>query len=275
MDEEYVQKESRQLINSYERHAMIDKILNVGDRVEMKRYSLSEVPGEKPKLYNSQLIDITSDSKVNISVPLESGRIVPLEVGGRYELRFITTTGMYVCKAEITNRCRQGNIYYLVMLILSELHKDQRRQYFRLEKIMPMSYHLLTDEEQALLALITEDSFKDDFDKRTAINRLRDYRTENLDGTLSNISAGGIKFQSDRSLTADDLIRVSVLLDELDTEPLDLFAHVIASNHIVNGNMNHEHRIEFFNVNRDTREKIVKYVFNEERKQRNKEKSLF
>lgn len=254
---------------------MIDKILSVGDRVEMKRYSLSEFPGETPRLYNSQLIDITSDSKLNISVPMESGRIVPLEVGGRYELRFITTTGMYVCKAEITNRCKQGNIFYLVMLILSELRKDQRRQYFRLEKIMPLSYHVLTAEEQSLLALITEDDFKDDFEKRTTINHLRDFRTQDIDGVISNISAGGIKFQSDSPMEAGDLIRLKLLLDELDTEPLDLFACVIASNRVVNGNMNNEHRIEFFNINRETREKIVKYVFNEERKQRNKEKSLF
>lgn len=254
---------------------MIGKILNVGDRVEMKRYSLGENPADKPRLYNSQLIDITSDTKLNISVPLEGGRIVPLEVGGRYELRFITTTGMYICKAEITNRCKQGNIYYLVMLILSELHKDQRRKYFRLDKIRPLAYHLLTEEEDKLLSLINENRFRDEFEHRSVVNRLRDIRAEENDGTLSNISAGGIKFHSDEILNPGDIIRISLLLDESDTEPLDLFARIIASEHAMNRNMNNEHRIEFVNINRDTREKIVKYVFSEERKQRNKEKGLF
>lgn len=254
---------------------MIDKILNVGDRVEMKRYSLSENPGEKPRLYNSQLIDITGESKLNISVPLEGGRIIPLEVGGRYELRFITTSGIYMCKAEISNRCKQGNIYYLVMLILSELHKDQRRQYFRLDKIRPLEYHLLTEEEQSLLTLVIDNRFDNDYQRRTVTNRLRDLRAKETNGTLSNISGGGIKFHSDESLLPGDVIRISLLMDDSDIEPLDLFARVIASERVLNRNMNNEHRIEFININRDTREKIVKYVFSEERKQRNRERGIF
>lgn len=250
---------------------MISKFLRIGDKIELKRYSLAEQTDEKPRLYNSQLLDIKNEDQLSIAVPIEGGRIIPLEIGGRYELSFITSTGIYKCKAEISNRCKQGNLYFLVMGILSELRKDQRRQYYRLEKIKPLGYHKLEGEEGDAFSKVMDNRFANDLERRTIFNKLRDLRGQDKKGTLSNISGGGIKFHSDEELHAGDIIRLRLLLDDMDTEPLDLFARVIASEKAINKNMNNEHRIEFVNINRDTREKIVKYVFSEERKQRQKE----
>lgn len=250
---------------------MIGKFLRAGDKVELKKYNLAEATDEKSRLYNSQLLDIKNDGQLDIAVPIEGGRIIPLEIGGRYELRFITTSGIYICKAEISNRCKQGNLYYLVMGILSELRKDQRRQYYRLEKIKPLGYHKVEGEEEDALTKVLVNRFESDLERRTIVNRLREIKGQDRSGTLSNISGGGIKFHSDEELKAGDLIRIRLLLDDADVEPLDLFARVVASEKAMNKNMSNEHRIEFVNINRDTREKIVKYVFSEERKQRQKE----
>lgn len=252
---------------------MISKILRVGDRVEMKRYTLSDSADAKPRLYVSQIIDMIDEQKLNLSIPIEGGRIIPLEVGSKYELRFLSSSGIYVCKAEIVNRGKQGTIYFLTLLILSELKKDQRRQYFRLNKIRPLKYHILTDEENELLARVKGDGGKDDFEYRTIFNRLRDIVAEESNGTLQNISGGGIKFNSGKELHPETLIRINLLLDDADREPLDLFAHVIASQYMSN-TMNFEHRVEFVHINREVREHIVKYVFSEERKQRQKESGL-
>lgn len=250
---------------------MISKFLKIGDKIELKRYSNSDQAEDKPRLYNSQLLDIKDDSLLNIAVPIEGGRIIPLEIGGRYELRFITASGIYICKAEISNRCKQGSLYFLVMAILSELRKDQRRQYYRLEKIRPMDYHKVGGEEAEALDKVMSNHFANDLERRTIVNKLKEHKEEDKSGTLSNISGGGIKFHSDEELTVGDIIRLRLLLDDGDAEPLDLFARVVGSEKALNRNMANEHRIEFININRETREKIVKYVFNEERKQRQKE----
>ncbi len=254
---------------------MISKVLKVGDKVEMKRVETVVREDGQEALFNSQLIDIQGSDKLNISIPIKGGAIIPLEVGERYELRFVTSSGIYKCKAEISNRGKQGVVYYLGMMILSELQKDQRRQYFRLDKIKQLEYHKLSREEGGLLAMLAAKKYNDEFERRALRNKLNNIETEDHDGTVLNISGGGIKFNSKDELKQGDFIRIKIFLEDTDTEPLDLFARVIASEYIPNKSIHNEHRIEFVNINRDTREKIIKYVFNEDRKQRQKEKGSF
>ena len=251
---------------------MIDKILKIGDRVEMTRYSPGGADTQgRSRCYNSQLIEIVNDHIVNITVPVESSHLVALEAGGRYELRFITTAGIYVCKAEIRERNRIGKISFFEMYILSELRKDQRRQYFRLDKIKPIQYHVLTEEEERIMEALDKSGPADSPNRRMLQSRLRELKIEELDGVLSNISGGGVKFHSEFTLEPEDRIRMKILLDDLDSEPLDLFGRVVASEGSINRELKNEHRIEFFDISRDTRERIVRYVFNEERKLRQKE----
>lgn len=252
---------------------MISNVLKVGDRIELKRFSLANEENQtvKPRLYQSQLLDITDSSRISIAVPLESGHLVPLDVGGRYELRFITANGIYICKGEITNRYKSNNIYFLAVHVLSDLRKDQRRQYFRLDKVRDLKYHLLTGDETELIRKLAAKDFKDDREKRVIQNELAEFRTEESPGTLANISGGGIKFHSDLPLERDAVIRIQLLLDDADPAPLDLFARVVSSEKTINKNLKYEHRMEFVNISRDVREHIVKYVFNEERKQRQRE----
>ena len=87
---------------------MISNILTVGDRIEMKRLAAEENSENKPRIYASQLNDIIDDSTLDVAIPMEGSRLVLYEVGTRVELRFITTGGIYLCKAQISQRCRQG-----------------------------------------------------------------------------------------------------------------------------------------------------------------------
>lgn len=253
---------------------MVSNVLKVGDRIELKRYSMSNEEDSNNKLYMSQLLDIVGSDMVNISVPLESGHLVPLEIGERYELRFISLTGIFICKGEIMNRYKQNSLYFLVVKILSDLRKDQRRKYYRLDKIRPLKYHTLADAEMRIYDELT--LAETDLDRRDAVIRLKDICSEtNFEGTMSNISGGGIKFHSDKPLEKGSIIRLSFRLEDTDVVTLDLLGRVVASEYVTNGNLHNEHRIEFVYINRDTRERIVQYVFAEDRKRRQKENGLF
>ena len=47
---------------------MIQKILKVGDRIEMKRLAAAgRTDGQEARLYNSQLLDFADDRNINIS----------------------------------------------------------------------------------------------------------------------------------------------------------------------------------------------------------------
>ena len=104
---------------------MISNILTVGDRIEMKRLAAEENTEDKPRIYTSQLNDIIDESTLDVAIPMEGSRLVLYEVGTRVELRFITTGGIYLCKASISQRFRQGMRTFYIIKILSELRKDQ------------------------------------------------------------------------------------------------------------------------------------------------------
>ena len=253
---------------------MIQKILKVGDRIEMKRLAAVKTETGEARLYNSQLLDFVDDYNINIAVPIESGHLIPLEIGGRFELRFITGGGIYACKGEITNRFKQNTLYYLAVRLVSDLLKDQRRQYFRLEKVGPIRYHKLIDEEKKILVMLATNKFESDVERRNLIIRLKTIEPEEQDGVMANISGGGLKFHSDEELAKGDFIRISLYLDDAEPAPLDLFAKVIASVSLPDRNLKNEHRVEFINVSKELREKIVKYIFNEERRQRQKDSGM-
>lgn len=254
---------------------MIQKILKVGDRIEMKRLATAgNAEGQEVKLYNSQLLDFVDDRNINVSVPIESGHLVPLEIGGRFEIRFITTNGIYVCKGEVTNRFKQNNMYFLAVKLISELMKDQRRQYFRLDKTRPLSYHKLIEEEKKIIVALATNQLDSDVERRNLIVRLKTIEPEQIEGSMANISGGGLKFYSNVELAKGDFIRISLLLDEADAAPYDLFAKVIASESLPDRNLKNSHRVEFINMPKEVREKIVRYIFNEERRQRQKDMGM-
>ena len=70
--------------------------------------------------------------------------------GDFYEVCFYTSTGLYQAKLEITDRYKENNIFILVGAFCSDLEKCQRRQYYRLEKIIDIDYRNYTREEEIL-----------------------------------------------------------------------------------------------------------------------------
>ncbi|MBR3484429.1 MAG: flagellar brake protein, partial [Lachnospiraceae bacterium] len=175
---------------------MLRKVLKVGDKIELKSVNHPKSSDGQAKVYKSQVLDILDDYRMNIAVPIESGHFVPLEVGATYEMSFLTISGLFMCKCEIKNRLKQENLYYLAVSIISELKRDQRRQYFRLEKIIPLKYRVVSELEQRLRYFMEKKAYKDDREKRLVSEKLLQLEGTQFDGTIVNVSGGGIKFSS-------------------------------------------------------------------------------
>ncbi|MBR4341132.1 MAG: flagellar brake domain-containing protein [Lachnospiraceae bacterium] len=251
---------------------MLKNVLKVGDRIELKSTNRPKNPDDSPKVYMSQVLDILDDYRMNIAVPIESGHLVPLEIGSRYEMSFLTNSGLYMCKCEIKNRLKQENLYYLAINIISELKRDQRRQYFRLEKIIPLKYRVISDLELRLRYFMEKKAYKDDREKRIVTEKLMQLEGVIMDGTIVNVSGGGIKFSSLAKHENGTTINIDFWLDE-DIE-IEAEAKIIGTAEIANSKGLVEYRCEFKKIKKDIREKIVRYVFSEERKQRQKENGL-
>ena len=251
---------------------MLKNILKVGDRIELKSIYQVRVTDTDAKTYQSQVLDIIDDYRMNIAVPIESGHLVPLEVGSRYELSFLTNNGLYMCKCEIKNRLKQNNVFYLVLDIISELKRDQRRQYFRLEKIIPLKYRVISELEMRLRYFMEKKAYKDDREKRLVTEKLEQLEGMMQDGTIVNVSGGGIKFSSMIRHENGTVILVRFYLEQ------ELFieaeAKIIGVNEVMNQRGKMEYRCEFRKIKKEVRENIVRYIFSEERRQRQKENGL-
>ncbi len=251
---------------------MLKNVLKVGDRIELKSIHQVRLIETESRIYMSQVLDILDDYRMNIAVPIENGHLVPLEIGSRYEMSFLTNSGLYKCKCEIKNRLKQNNIFFLAVNIISELKRDQRRQYFRLEKIIPMKYRVITDLEMRLKYFMEKKAYKDDREKRIVTEKLQQLAGDIFDGTIVNVSGGGLKFSSSEKHENGTVIDVAFLL----AEGIDITAEakIIGVAEIMGSKGRTEYRCEFKKITKEIRENIVRYVFTEERKQRQKESGL-
>lgn len=254
---------------------MIDKLLKIGDKIELSRELFAEDGTKTNRIYLSQLLDFVDNLTLDIAVPIESSHLVPLEVGSRYATRFFSTGGMYLCETEVIGRYKQGATYFLRVKMLTELKRDQRRKYFRLERIIDIAYHVIGREEKEITERLEGRTFRDDREMRMLEKRLSVVKGENQQGTIINISGGGVKLQSIAKLEADDNIFMEFFMDKEDgTTFLCLKGKIVYAGESKNSNQKYDNRVEFIDVSRLDREKIVKYIFGEERKLRKKENGL-
>ncbi|MBQ6128648.1 MAG: PilZ domain-containing protein, partial [Lachnospiraceae bacterium] len=151
-------------------------------------------------------------------------------------------------------------LFVLSMELETDLQKYQRREYYRLNTVLDMKSKAIDENEKSSLAQV---QFID-----------TDLTFDN--GTMVDISGGGARFISKVKYTEGSLIRFvfSLFVNGLVTE-YKLVGKVLKSSPIENMEDQFENRIQFVNMLNDDREAIIKYIFEEERKQRHRERGTF
>jgi len=253
---------------------MVSNVIKVGDKIELSRIAHdSSEQNSQTKSYVSKLLDIRDEKTLYIAVPIEGGRLIPLEIGARFEMRIITGSGIYVSRITISRRFKENNLYFLEVMLLTNIQKSQRRQYFRLETALPLQYRRICEVEEKIQERIEQKQYADERELRALRENLRQLISNYKDAVMINISAGGVKFSAVERLEADERIIVKFALDDEDAgTPMSLMARVIAADRVYNPNMQlYAHRTEFLGIEREDRERIVRYVFREERLRRQRE----
>ena len=91
--------------------------------------------------------------------------------------------------------------------------------------------------------------------------------------TLTDISGGGVRFQCDDKMSPDQLVEISIpLAFEDETVSFHCLTKVVAVADIaLKGSRQIELRCEFFEIDKEKQDTVVKYVFEEQRRRmRNK-----
>lgn len=218
---------------------MAEKLLKVGDYVELRQVSPVQNAYYDDGVPSCRITELNDENAITISMPMINGISSPIEIGDRFEVTFVASQGSYECKAQVTedNGYGMGSGYELKLL--SEINKNRKRKFFRLDKIIPMEY-----------------SIRDG-------NVLKD----KIPATGFNISGGGMRFSSEINLERDDIILISILLDDYDEHETELTGRVIYTEKSENDSSRFEHRVEFVDVDFETKEKLVRFCFREACKQ--------
>lgn len=238
---------------------MISNVLGVGNKIELTRSASAQNidDAKNRRMYISQIVDIIDDDKMKISMPMEQGKVIPLPINTRLDACFYTSKGLYQGRLMVTDRYKEGQIFILVVELISSLKKYQRRQYFRLGCVIDIKYRKLSKEE---------------IEEYSQNNNMIIEANDFMEGTALDISGGGIRFVSNEHLEKDtEIFIVLEIKYEEKTKTYGLLGKVIMSYAAKGMDDLFENRVEFINMQGGVRESLIKYIFEEERRQRQKQ----
>ncbi|MCR5521513.1 MAG: flagellar brake protein [Lachnospiraceae bacterium] len=214
---------------------MTEGLYKTGDYVELKLLSGRKgIPGGENSVLSESIITRTgTDNEIWIAMPTERGQASPIEDGELYELRFIASSGSFACRAQVTDDLDAEMENGFRLKLISELTKDCKRMFYRLDKVIPIMYSIGEEDDGQMLS-----------------------------GTCFNLSAGGIRFSSGTDIERGRNVIMNLLLDG-ENDDVVITGRVIYTDNVGFEDAVYEHRVEFTDIDPDTKERIVRYCFDE------------
>lgn len=243
---------------------MIENMLSTGDKLELvmvmseeKRKQMKEMDAIACKPFMSQIDTVIDDETIRILMPIMDGKLIPLPVNARFDVRFFSEKAVYKCRVVVRERYKENGFYFIVIALTSQLRKQQRRQFFRLECSTPIPYKKLT-EEQIEAIRENEEVLLDIYDAGLFTS-----------GVAMDLSGGGLRFLSNEELQTDSCILIDfAFIKPEDSKGVAVLAKVISSGRRERSGVLYEHRVEYIDIDGRIREMIIKYIFEQERKKR-------
>lgn len=249
---------------------MGSNIVNVGDKIDIRilqQVNQEKETGVMTKAYKSSVQDIKPNGLFEIGMPMYGGKMVLLSTGIRYEIIFYTRNGLYRCTAQVKERYKTDSLYMLLIEPKSPLEKFQRREYFRFECAMDMEYAMITEEEAKI----------EDIEELKQHHKEQFPEDEMQKGIAVDLSGGGIRFVGEKEGQKGEFLLISIFLRCIDVNhQLEVAGRVLSCKVLdkVSGNKRgpkkYEYRVQFLTREQRKREIIIKYIFEQERKNRQK-----
>ncbi len=238
---------------------MLSKFIKEGDRIEITPMEDEEKNGElKLRKYISRVETIVSEDTMEIAMPMEQSKLILLPVDGEFNLTIYAQTNLFQCFVRITDRYKSNNLYMLVVELISNLRKVQRREFYRYSCALEMASRTLEEEEIKALESKIPYTLQPGLPLKRSV--------------IVDISGGGLRFISTHQYDIGSLLYCSYyLLKDGEKKLYEVTGRVLAVKELVNRPGTFEHRVEYYNINSDTREEIIRFIFEEERKERRKQ----
>ncbi len=233
---------------------MLNEYIRLGQRVEIQAVTRVKLNEENTivKTYSSKVYDILSDEKLEILMPVEQSKLVLLSVDTEYKMFFYGERGLYECVARIVDRYKSNNVYILVMELTTNLRKYQRREFYRYTCALEMETRVLAEEEIE------------------AVENKEEYVVPGIvfqKSILVDISGGGLRFVTSCKYEKENLILCKFSLWQKNgVKEYEILGRILDVKKVEKRPGMYEHRIQYINIPKDVREEIIRYIFEEERK---------
>lgn len=241
---------------------MLSTYVVPGNKIEMRAVERAKYidEAEKKKVYQTQVYDILSEDQLEVYMPMEKSKLILLPVNAEYDLYFYTPAGLYQCFANVIDRYKIDSKYILLFELTSNLRKFQRREYYRLSCALEMNSRPLEKEEiQAI-----------EGKSNLLVPGLPLKRS-----VIVDISGGGLRFVGNYVYEPDSLVycKYSLAVDG-NIKEYTLVSRVLTVKELEDKPGVYEHRAQYINIDTVDREEIIRFIFEEERKHRKREKGL-
>lgn len=274
---------------------MLTNFIVEGNKVELRpleRLSEKKTEGES-KLYTSQVYHILTEDSLEIIMPVEDTKLILLPVDSEFDLVFYGADSLYQCFARIIDRYKSSNMYLLRVELISNLRRYQRREYYRFSCNLDMCARNLVEEELQAI----EKNMVYELTPGIPLKQ----------SVIVDISGGGLRFLSSQRYEEGSLIYCNYQLikepeipveeekepddfdewdifdeyekveeivkqpDKEEQKKYEVIGKVLAVKEVEDSPGTYEHRVQYYGIDINTREAIIKYIFDKERKSRQKE----
>lgn len=219
-----------------------NRIYDIGDKVSILI---------DKREYVSKILRITDEGGLVIYVPSYNGSDLQLIDDKNYSLIFYVNGGLYKADVVLEDIYEEKGIDVVELELMSELERYQRREYFRIDYFCDIEYKIL-------------EIYSDD-------GSLERHNGKWCKAKLSNISGGGMKFNSEEGIPNAKRVFLKFALGEgINRTQYSCLANVVLISKKDIGKLIYEYRVSFSDIDESARENIIKFVFEEERRMRRK-----
>lgn len=186
----------------------------------------------------SQLEGYVDVNIVRISAPIFEAKIYPVRINSHIEAYlFCKANQIYRLAGYVTDRIIIDDIALLDLRVTEDPTRIQRRQYYRFDCKVPVTFY---------------ESKPDELDQNNSIV-----------GHTVDISGGGLSSLTDIMLTADSVLSGALMLEDY---VLEFTGKVIrCRREIINDEVKYISSISFVDIEYKEREKIVAFIFYQQR----------
>lgn len=219
------------------------KEIHIGDRVEITNNDVDEK-------YTSQIENIVNNDEIIVHMPIYFGKLVKLEINKNYKLLFFTDKGIIIFETKVLQHVNEEGFNLTAFKLIDRGKRIQRREFFRFTCYIKANF--ITNRQEENKEEDKQDK-QDEEDKIVAFN-----------GIIKDIGAGGIRFLTNQRLEENISIKASFSLND---KVLTTAGRIICRQYTPDTDFEYQYRVEFIDLAESNQEKIIRYIFSEERKQ--------